>query len=116
MRAGYAALFGLVVAYSVYQGSGLPTSVQPQPGSLPSSNVGQESLQPAKLPPGAEAFPTIARGTCRLEITANPGAPCGACVALCPAKDLSALIEDYFYTAAGAEPQYTATHWNVPEA
>jgi hypothetical protein len=116
VKTGYAALFGLVVAYSAYQGTGsLKTDVsQVLPIASRDSSKTIESARLAPLSAGAEPFPTISGGICRLAPSDNRNAPCGNCKAICPAKDLGELIESYFGTDPGGDAQYLATHWNVP--
>ncbi len=43
-------------------------------------------------------------------------APCGDCKAICPATDLSGLIENYFRADSPDDKEYLAKHWNVPQA
>jgi len=117
MKASYAALLSLVVAYSAYQGTASLRS-----GSLPrasrTSGDSSEALEPAHLtssPNGAKPFPTIGGGICPLTWDAGHAAPCGDCKAICPAKDLKGLIEDYFRAENQSGKGYLDTHWNVPE-
>jgi len=116
MKSGYVALFGLVVAYSAYQGTGgirqgSASSESKAPGS---AVAGNQSSRPAPLSAGAEPFPTIAGGTCRLTIDGGPTPPCGNCKAVCPASDLRDLIEKQFHSGSGTDKDYLAAHWNVP--
>src|SRR5580700_5403003 len=41
-------------------------------------------------------------------------APCGDCKAICPAKELAELIEDYFRAETGSGKVNSGTSWNVP--
>jgi hypothetical protein len=65
---------------------------------------------------GAEAFPAISGGMCRLMISTEHSPPCGDCKAICPAKGLAGLIEDHFRANLGGNKEYLATHWNVPQS
>ena len=118
MKAGYATLFSLAVAYSAYQGAGSskPGSGQQEPSrSLNSANA-TESARPRNLPAGAEPFPTIAGGICPLTVTGNSNGPCGNCQAICAATDLSELLKNHFRAESGSDKEYLAKHWNVPRA
>jgi hypothetical protein len=96
MKAGYATLFSLAVAYSAYQGAG---SLQPgarRQESITSfgSTGSKDSARTRHLPPGAEPFPSIAGGICPLILTGSGNGPCGDCKGICPASELSELIEN----------------------
>jgi hypothetical protein len=118
MRAGYATLFGLFIAYAASQGIGSPS-----PGSSPkesktfrdSAKV-NEAARSGSLPAGVDAFPTISGGICRLTLSGDHTRPCGGCRSICPAKELNDLIEDYFRAEPGKDDEYLATHWYVPHA
>src|SRR6516164_6177227 len=114
MKAGYAALLSLVVAYSMYQGSGTGTRAELSSGVTLNSTTAPAATYLAKLPRGTESFPTIAGGICSLKVEAGAGAPCEACTAVCPAKGLSDLIQDHFRSEEAADWTYLSSHWNVP--
>ncbi len=69
---------------------------------------------------GAEPLPSIDGGMCPLQINDKGDAPCGACKAICPARELRDLLSDYFGTQPADETdediQFRANHWNVPES
>jgi hypothetical protein len=116
MKPGYAALFGLVVAYSAYHGASSPPTVSSPQGSRSTLGGATPTGRPAKPSQGVEAFPTIAGGMCRLTITGVPETPCRECNAICPARELSDLIKDYFAVKSGSDDKYLAEHWNVPKS
>jgi hypothetical protein len=118
MKSGYLALFSLVVAYSAYQGIGSSKAgfSQQEPRMSRDSAKGTESARPGSLPAEAEQFPTISGGICRLILNGGRNAPCGDCKAICPATDLSGLIENYFRAQSGSDKEYLAKHWKVPQA
>jgi hypothetical protein len=118
VKASYVALFSLVVAYSAYQGTGSlkPGSSQQELRTFRDSANATESARPANLPAGAEPFPTISGGICGLIVNGGRNAPCGDCKAICPARELSGLIENYFRATSGSDKEYLARHWNVPKA
>jgi hypothetical protein len=120
MKAGYAALFSLVVAYSAYQGTGSLSPDSSQSTTRQSSDaVSSRHVRSYGLLPGAEPLPSIDGGICPLKVNESGGAPCGACKAICPASGLRDLISDYF----GPEPanetadaaKFREEHWNVPK-
>src|SRR5277367_4613479 len=117
MKAGYVALFSLVVAYSAYQGTSSlsPGSSQQLSGTSKDSKIALGSTLPAGLLEGAEPFPTISGGICPLSVNGVASRPCGNCKGICPAKELSELIEDYFRAEPERDENYLATHWNVPQ-
>ncbi len=120
MKAGYTTLFSLAVAYSAYQGAGSLKSEPPQqqPNSTLSAAKNAESVRAGSPLAGAQPFPSIAGGICRLNVTGNSNGPCGNCQAICPAAGLSELIKNYFSAESGndKDKQYLAQHWNVPRA
>jgi len=118
MKAGYAALFSLVVAYSAYQGTGslMPGSSPHELRTSRDAAKATESARPRSVPAGAEPFPMISGGICRLTVSGNHTRPCGGCKSICPAKELSDLIEDYFRSEPGNDTEYLGTHWQVPHA
>jgi hypothetical protein len=121
MKAGYAALFSLVVAYSAYQGAGPPSSNSSQSTVQQSSDaVRSTHVRSYGLLPGAEPLPTIDGGICPLKVNESGGAPCGACKAICPASGLHDLISDYFGAEPANEPadatKFREEHWNVPKS
>jgi len=61
MKAGYAALLGLVLAYSAYQGGGSSPSNVLHQGSNPGNSVAGPTRSLTSSP-GTEAFPTISGG------------------------------------------------------
>jgi ferredoxin len=101
MKGGYAALFSVVLAYAAYQGA-----TPPKPASS-----GQESRSSSDK---HESFPTIAGGVCKLNIEGKNSTPCGDCKAVCPAKELTELIEDYFRAETGGHKDNSVTSWGVP--
>src|ERR1700722_13132717 len=117
MKAGYVALFSLVVAYSAYQGTSSLGSgaLQQASGSSKDSKIAAGSTLPVGLLEGTDPFPTISGGICPLSVNGVAGRPCGNCKGICPAKELSELIEDYFRAEPGRDESYLATHWNVPQ-
>jgi hypothetical protein len=118
MKNGYVALFGLAVAFSAYQGtSGVrQNSASSESKASGSAVAGNQSSRPAPLSPGAEPFPTIAGGICRLTIDGGATPPCGQCNAVCPASDLRDLIEKHFRSGTDTDKDYLAAHWNVPQS
>jgi hypothetical protein len=120
MKAGYVALFGMVVAYSAYQG-GSASNAAPSPQALGTSRGSANVVQPApadQSKAGTELFPTIAGGMCQLNVNEDSG-PCGDCKAICPAKGLTDLIEDYFRAEARGDSEslkFVRRHWYVPQA
>jgi hypothetical protein len=118
MKASYAALLSLVVAYSAYQGTGnlkSGTSQEPSRASHDSSKL-LESSYAKSSGTGVEPFSTISGGICQLALDETKAAPCGDCKAICPAKELKGLIDDYFRAESGVNKQYLETHWSVPQA
>jgi hypothetical protein len=111
MKAGYAALFGVVVAFSAYQGttrqSPLEATVRPKTSS--------ESMSfpagPDSNLPGVQKFPTIAGGMCKLTLDVKANPPCGGCQSICPGTELAHLMGDYFTADTVSDP----VHWNVSE-
>ena len=101
MKGGYAALFTVVLAYAAYQGATPPK---------PSSSRPETRSSPDTL----EHFPTIAGGVCKLNIEGKNSTPCGDCKALCPAQELTELIEDYFRAERGHQDN-SVTPWGVPK-
>ncbi len=120
MKTGYLALFGIVVAYSAYQGAGpAKTASGGEPTIARSSNEGGKAtdlIHPGVWASGAQPFPTIGGGICALAVNEVPSPTCGGCKAICSATDLGALIEDYFHAESGTDKAFLATHWNVPRA
>jgi hypothetical protein len=116
MRSGYVALFSLVIAYSAYQGTGSlkPAFSQQESGTSRDSSKATESVRVDSLSAGVEPLPTISGGVCRLSVNGDRIAPCGNCRAICPARELSELIEGYFRAESGNDRQYLAAHWQVP--
>jgi hypothetical protein len=120
MKAGYVALFGMVVAYSAYQGGGASNNVSSQATSRTSGS--SEKTMKAVPPPkskGGQPLPTIGGGMCKLTINEDSNGPCGKCTAICPARGLIELIQDYFRTQSRSDPkslQYLPSHWYVPQA
>jgi hypothetical protein len=117
MKAGYVALFSLVVAYSAYQGTGISSlgSAPQRPKASGDAAVGTGLAHPQSLAAGTEPFPTIGGGLCPL-VVREGHSPCGTCKAICPAKGLSGLIEDYFRAEVQSDNEFADTHWNVPQA
>jgi len=118
VKAGYLALFSMVVAYSAYQGNGplTPSLSQQESRTYRDSGKATDSARAGSSPAGAEVFPTISGGICRLTVNGDGSVPCGGCKAICPAKELTGLIEDYFGAESGTDRAYLSTHWNVPRA
>ena len=119
MRAPYAALFSLVVAYSAYQNTGfVKPGLSKQEVEKSSDSV--RTIGPVRqegLLRGAVPLPAIAGGVCKVSVDGRPDATCGDCAAICPAEGLSALIEGYFRADSENDTkQYLARHWNVPQA
>jgi hypothetical protein len=116
MRTGYLALFSVVVAYSAYQSMDLSEGGAPrQPPAV--VTIGAEVDRPVRSYANqAEALPTIGGGICRLTVDGVPSPTCGDCNAICAAKDLGKLIEDYFRAEPGGDKKFLAAHWNVPHA
>jgi hypothetical protein len=102
MKAGYAALFTVVVAYTAYQG----TSPSKPASSRQESRSSSDTL---------EHFPTIAGGVCKLNLDGTKSTPCADCKAVCPAKELTELIEDYFRAETGGSKDKSVTPWGVPK-
>jgi hypothetical protein len=115
MKPGYAALLSLVVAYSAYRGTGSSKPASPQQGSN-SSRASTEYAAQMLHPSGVESFPTISGGICKLKVSGGQEDPCGGCKAICPAKELNELLEDFFGAESGRDSAYLATHWNVPKS
>jgi hypothetical protein len=118
MKAGYVTLFSLVVAYSAYQGTGAlkPSSSQQESRTSRNSAKAIDSALPGSSSARGEPFPTITGGICPLTVDGGRTAPCGDCKAICPAKDLGGLIEEYFRAESRNDKNYLAKHWNVPHA
>jgi hypothetical protein len=118
MKPGYMALFSVLIAYSAYQGVGSSTPGHSQQGSATSRDFARATgpILSRNLPAGTAPFPTISSGICRLTVSADSNSPCGNCEAICPAKELSGLIETYFRAVSGNNQKFRATHWNVPQA
>ncbi len=114
MKAGYLALFSLVVAYSAYQGTGI-SSLGSASQAPKTSRDAAVVMRSQELAAGTEPFPTIGAGLCPL-VLSEGHAPCGTCKAICPAKGLTGLIEDYFRAESHGDSDFAAKHWNVPEA
>lgn len=102
MKGGYAALFTVVLAYAAYQGATPPKSSSSRPETRSS-------------PDTLEHFPTIAGGVCKLNIEGKNSTPCGDCKALCPAQELTELIEDYFRAETAGHQDNSVTPWGVPK-
>src|SRR5471030_2536660 len=102
MKGGYTALFTVVLAYAAYQGA-----TPPKPASSR-----QETRQSSEKP---DSFPTIAGGVCKLNIEGKNSTPCGNCKTVCPAKELTELIEDYFRAETGGRKDISVTPWGVPK-
>jgi len=110
------ALFTLAVAYSAYQGAG---SLKPGSSPWESKTSGRsananESARLSDLTTGADPFPTIGAGICRLTVNGEPHSPCGSCKAICPAEEFTDLIEHYFRAESGNDGYNLATPWKVP--
>lgn len=120
MRTGYLTLFGMVLAYTAYQGvtsTSMPTRLGSSAVETSSQVEKQTSGASAIGTSRAEPFPTLGGGLCKLAIDSNGSAPCGDCTAICPASDLRELIGDYFREESTSDtPEYLAAHWNVPNA
>jgi hypothetical protein len=121
MKAGYAALLSLVVAYSAFQGAGSPGSGTSDHSNNTNSHPGTPArLQLSGLLPGADPLPSIDGGICPLKITESGDAPCAPCQAICPASGLRDLIDDYFHAQPSDETKdqakFREEHWNVPQS
>jgi hypothetical protein len=102
MKGGYTALFTVVLAYAAYQGATPPKPASSRQESRPSSDK-------------PDSFPTIAGGVCKLNIEGKNSTPCGNCKTVCPAKELTELIEDYFRAETGGRKDISVTPWGVPK-
>ena len=111
MKAGYAGLFGIVVAFSAYQG----TLRQSPPESTVRAKASSESVSSPSNPdsnlPGVQKFPTIAGGMCKLTLDVKANPPCGICQSICPGTELAHLIGDYFTADSASD----SMHWNVSD-
>jgi hypothetical protein len=120
MKAGYLALFAMVLAYSGYQGGGTSNNVSSQTTSRTSGS--SEKTMKAVPPPkskGGQPLPTIGGGMCQLTINEDSNGPCGGCTAICPAVGLTELIQGYFRAQTPSDPKslkYLSKHWYVPQA
>jgi hypothetical protein len=125
MKASYATLIGLVVAYSAYQGTNTAKSNNTQKGIAADDtsrtlNItsGLDASRPNELVRRTTALPTTppapSAGICRLSIQSGPSDPCPNCEGICPARGLRTLIEEHFRTRAEDKQDYLNAHWNVP--
>lgn len=114
MRAGYVALFSVVLTYSAYQGtSSLPERPSSQTNALGSA-ARRNPAGVTRPSVSADSFPTIAGGICDLNF--DRGDPCDGCKVICPAQDLKSLIGDYFRGQSGKDDAFLKSHWNVPSS
>jgi hypothetical protein len=117
MKASYLALFGMVFAYSAYQGTGTSDQVRRPPkaelsgDSAAVNKSGNLRISPIEVEP----LPAISAGVCSLVVRGNLKAACGNCTALCPAEQLTELIDDYFRPQLARDEEYWAGHWHVPQ-
>jgi hypothetical protein len=116
MKTSYFALVGMLCAYTAYQGTGFPDQVPRQENSKLShdSTGGNRSINLKTPHIGLEPLPTISAGLCRLSVQGDLRPGCGNCTALCPAEQLTELIDDYFRPQPESDEGYSATHWHVP--
>ncbi len=115
MKPGYVALFSLIVAYSAYQGTGISSLGAASQGPKASREAAAVPAHLQNLSAATEPFPTIGGGLCPL-VVKEGYLPCGTCKAMCPARGLSGLIEDYFRAEdQSSDNDFAATHWNVPQ-
>src|ERR1700738_596601 len=112
MKAAYIALFSVVFAYSAYQGIGPAAPDTTQQGI----EKGRDSVVGGQRG-GAESFPTIGAGICKLTVEEGRAAPCENCQGkgICPATGLAGLLEDHFRAGLGTDKGYLSAHWNVPQ-
>ena len=117
MKAGYAALLGVVIGYSACQGISASSAGSVQDAGKSSRGTGQtsEPRPSSNASSVVEARPTIAPGMCRLAVTGRSAPPCGSCQAICPACELRGVIADYLRTDSDSDEAYLAGHWNVPK-
>ncbi len=117
MKGPTVAMFSLVVAYSAYQSTGSFKPGSAQQGSGTSHDSAQAAATARSTSPSArEPFPALSGGICQLAVNGDATPPCGDCQAICPARELRALLEDYFRAESGSDKEYLAAHWNVPQA
>ncbi|HEY1677362.1 MAG TPA: hypothetical protein VGG04_06645 [Candidatus Sulfotelmatobacter sp.] len=120
MRAGYVTLFGMVLAYSAYQGGAhAPTGRT----STAAANRSQDNSKRENAPPFPNTDPlaTINAGVCNREIGTRWEDPCDDCGPICPAQDLLDLIQSYFQpdideSSSKGRAELASWPWRVPPA
>ena len=115
MKASYAALLSIALAFSAYRGTNSIRTDSISRESKHSASV--QEPKPTHLPVSSSIlkFPTIGGGMCQLEIDGKATKPCACPDGICPAKDLTGLISEYFRGDRGSDQDYLEKHWQVPK-
>jgi len=117
MKPSYAALFGVFLAVSAYEGaSRLDSAPQTAPSDVSTQAASViANAANASASPTVESFPTISGGICEATGYSAGTTPCGDCKAICPAREFVHLIGDQFALDSAADSHaYLSAHWNVP--